>query len=112
MPASSKMDLLVKAKPVNSGSSTSGKTDLRRKLNPVIVARGRSENVESHLSDTQVRQEGRGGDAPGIVAEIPLQPVVQMMVKQLCPCSPWRFMVQQRSTCSPWRSPTPEQVDA
>lgn len=28
---------------------------------------------------------GVGGDAPGIVAEILLQPVVQMMVKQLCP---------------------------
>lgn len=46
MPTSAKMDLLlVKAKPVKSDSSTSGITDLRRKLNPAIAARERSENV-------------------------------------------------------------------
>ncbi|KAJ7422981.1 hypothetical protein BTVI_11505 [Pitangus sulphuratus] len=30
--------------------------------------------------------------------EIPQQP----MVRQLCPCSPWRSMVELVSTCSPW----------
>ncbi|KAF4792109.1 hypothetical protein TURU_123504 [Turdus rufiventris] len=26
------------------------------------------------------------------------------MLRQLCPCSPWRSEVEQRSTCSPWRT--------
>lgn len=46
MPTISKIDLLlVKAKPAKNGTNTSGITDLRKKLNPAIEDRGRSENI-------------------------------------------------------------------
>ena len=51
-------------------------------------------------ADTKVSAEGGAGDAPGARAEIPLQPLVQPRVRQLCPCSPGRAMGRQRSTCS------------
>lgn len=52
-------------------------------------------------ADTKVSGKGAGG---GAVAEIPLQAMVQTMVRQLCPRSPWRSMAEQRSTCSWWRT--------
>ncbi|KAF4794455.1 hypothetical protein TURU_101897 [Turdus rufiventris] len=42
--------------------------------------------------------------APGITAEIPLQSVVQTMVKQMCSCRQWRIRLKQISTCSLWRT--------
>lgn len=45
---------------------------------------------ERHNSaDTKASKEGGGGAAPGVGAEIPLQPVVKTMERQLWPCSPW-----------------------
>ncbi|KAF4790118.1 hypothetical protein TURU_144238 [Turdus rufiventris] len=44
---------------------------------------------------TERSMEKGGGGAPDIGAEIPLQAMMQTMVKQLCPCSPWRSMVEQ-----------------
>ena len=54
---------------------------------------------------TKVSGEGRGGGAAGAGAEIPLQPVVQTMVRQLCTCSPWSSTVEQRSACGLWSTP-------
>lgn len=51
-----------------------------------------------------VKKEGPGG-VPGIGEEILLQSVVKTMVRQLCPCIPWRSIVDQRSTCLLWRIP-------
>ncbi|RMC17350.1 hypothetical protein DUI87_05931 [Hirundo rustica rustica] len=57
----------------------------------------------------EVSGEGGGGGAPGArtpeLLEIALQPVVQPMVRQLCPCSPWRATPGQMSSWSPWRTP-------
>ncbi|KAJ7415305.1 hypothetical protein WISP_78886 [Willisornis vidua] len=55
--------------------------------------------------DTKVSEVGVGGDTPGTEHDICLQPVRQPMVRQLCPCSPWRSMVGQRNTCTLWRTP-------
>ncbi|KAJ7413987.1 hypothetical protein WISP_87142 [Willisornis vidua] len=44
-----------------------------------------------------------GGGAPATEAENPLQLMVQIMVRQLCPCGPWRSRVEQISSCSSWR---------
>lgn len=44
--------------------------------------------------------EGWRGGAEGAGVEIPLQPLVQMVVMQMWPCSPWRSLVEPRSTCS------------
>ncbi|RMB98818.1 hypothetical protein DUI87_25037 [Hirundo rustica rustica] len=38
-------------------------------------------------ADTKVSVEGGAGSAPGAGAEIPLQPLVQPMVRQLCPAA-------------------------
>lgn len=38
-------------------------------------------------ADIKVREEGRAGGVPGARAEIALQPVVQIMVRQLCLCN-------------------------
>ncbi|CAM9379902.1 unnamed protein product, partial [Bubo scandiacus] len=32
-------------------------------------------------------------------------PMVQPMVRQLCPCSPYWSTMEQIPTCSPWRTP-------
>ena len=45
----------------------------------------------NNSADTKVSEEGGGGGAPGARAEIPLQPVVKTMVRQVVPCSQWRL---------------------
>lgn len=59
----------------------------------------------SNPADTKVSENGGIEGAIGTRKEISLQPVVETMVKPLCPCSPWRFTGVQRSSCSRWRSP-------
>lgn len=46
---------------------------------------------QSSTGDTKANGEGGGGGAPGTEAEIPLQPMVKSMVKQLCSCNMWRI---------------------
>lgn len=41
-------------------------------------------------ADTKVRGEGEGGGASSARVEIPLQSMVETVVKQLGPCNPWR----------------------
>ncbi|TRZ26585.1 hypothetical protein HGM15179_000526 [Zosterops borbonicus] len=100
MPVISRMDLpLAKAVTTRNGSNISVRTYLRRKINDStdVIALG--------VEDTKVS----GGSGTGV--ETPVQPV-KTMVKQLCPCSPWKTTGMQRSTHSPWRRPLSEQVDA
>ncbi|KAJ7416059.1 hypothetical protein BTVI_36392 [Pitangus sulphuratus] len=57
------------------------------------------------LADSKIHAAGVGGGVPGNRREIPLQSVVKTMLRQLCPCSPWRSTGEQLSTRSPWRTP-------
>ncbi|PKU43609.1 suppression of tumorigenicity 5 protein isoform x4 [Limosa lapponica baueri] len=92
MPDSSKTDPpLIKAKPISDGGSTSGITYLTsgknkpRQLQPEREVRICERN---NPADTKVSEEGGQGDAPGVRAEIPLQPVVKTMVRQAVPMQP------------------------
>ncbi|TRZ13562.1 hypothetical protein HGM15179_013557 [Zosterops borbonicus] len=93
MPGSSNMDPpLAKAKFIKYGGSTSALTYCRRKRSyHAEVISARQEQVERNSpADTKVTTEEETGGAPGTRAEVPLQPLVQTMVRQLCSCSPWR----------------------
>jgi len=59
----------------------------------------------NNSADTKVSEEGGAADAPGTGAEIPLQPVEKIKVRQAVPLHPWRSMVEQISSCSLWRTP-------
>ncbi|KAJ7404992.1 protein pxr1-like [Willisornis vidua] len=110
MPPSSRMDLpLAKAKPIRNDSNISVITYLRKDG----VGEGQNCGSDEYCSqrraecehvnnsaDTKVSGKGGAGGAPGTRAKVLLQPMVQPMVRQLCPCSPWRTIGVQRSTCS------------
>jgi len=112
MPAGSKMDLpLAKAEPISDGGSTSGITQLRRGKKTWATAtadRAKSENS----ANTKVGEEGGGGGAPGMRAEIPLQPVEKIMVRQSVPLQPMEFHSGADFHLQPGQDPTPEHVDA
>ncbi|KAJ7411755.1 hypothetical protein WISP_101120 [Willisornis vidua] len=98
-----------KAKSISSGGSPFGITDLRRRCKRAAqqqAERGVRKHESSNSASTEFSEGGTGG-APGARVEVPLQPMVQIMVRQLCPCSPWRSMGEMRHTCSPWRTPSP-----
>ena len=65
---------------------------------------------KNNCADTKVNEEGWGGGAPGAGAEIPLQPVVQPMVRQLCP-APMEVHGGADLHLQPMEDPTLEQVD-
>jgi len=65
----------------------------------------------NNSADTKVSQEG-GGGAPGIRAEIPLQPVEQTMVRQAVPLQPMEVHGGADLHLQPMEDPTLEQVDA
>ncbi|TRZ20555.1 hypothetical protein HGM15179_006522 [Zosterops borbonicus] len=99
MPVDSKVvdPLLARAKLSHSGS-TSGITELKKErkvLHKMIAAkedRSKDRCERNSPTDTQISAEGGAGGAPGAGAEIPLQLPGQPIVRQLCPCSPWRAM--------------------
>ncbi|KAM9591242.1 uncharacterized protein ACIBXB_006115 [Morphnus guianensis] len=62
-------------------------------------------------ADTKVSEEGGGGGAPGAEAEIPLQPVVKTMVRQVVPLQPMEVNGGADIHLQPLEDPTPEQVD-
>jgi len=106
IPAISKMDpLLTKAKPISDGGSTSGLKYLRRGKKTLQCNSRQKRGVRlcerNSPADTKV-SEGGGEGAPGMRAEIPLQPMMKTMVR---PCSLWRSVVEQISTCSAWKTP-------
>ncbi|KAJ7409380.1 hypothetical protein BTVI_56553 [Pitangus sulphuratus] len=109
MPHGYKTDTpLARAEPISSSSNASGKTELRRGKKPLCNRNciRRSENMERNkCAYTKVSGERGVGGPPGAGVEVPLQPVVQTMMTQLCLCNPWRSVVEQRSTCMPWRTP-------
>ncbi|CAN0345005.1 unnamed protein product, partial [Bubo scandiacus] len=105
---------LAKAKNISDSGSTSVITCLRRgkktvqgQLQPEIRVRICGRN---HSADTKVSAEGGGGGAPGTGAEIPLQPVVQPMVRQLCP-APMEVHGGADLHLQPVGDPTTEQGD-
>ncbi|KAJ7426186.1 protein pxr1-like [Willisornis vidua] len=92
---------LAKAEPISDGGTTSGITDLEKEYLLHNNSREeRSETEKNSSANTKVFEEGGGGGAPSTRAEIRLQAVVKTIVRQLCPCSPWRSMAKQKYTCS------------
>ena len=65
----------------------------------------------NNSADTKVNEEGGARGVPGTRAEIPLQPVVQPMVRQLCP-APREVHGGAESHLQPVGDPTLEQVGA
>lgn len=102
---------LVKAGPIRNCGTANVITCLRRRKKKKLPCRcncrgricksGGRICERNRPTDTKARGEGIRGCASGAGAEISLQPIVQMMVKQLCPCSPWRTSGMEKSTCSP-----------
>jgi len=78
------------------------------------VARGRSEQCErDNSADTEVGEEGGAGGAPGAGAEIPLQPMEQIMVRQAVPLQPMKVHGGADLHLQPMEgTPTSEQVNA
>jgi len=50
--------------------------------------RSEGKSVRNSLANTRVKGGGRGGDAPGTGAAIPLQPLEKTMMKQIFPLQP------------------------
>lgn len=94
---SSKMDpLLTKAEPISNAGSMSVTAYLRREI---IAAQQQPGKEEEHVREAILqtpRSVKGGGDTPGANAEIPQQVLVQVLVKQLCPCRPCRSTQEQR----------------
>lgn len=102
MPNSSKLDLqLAKSAPISSHANNSGITYLKsekktkNKCAQLQPKRGARICERNNYSDTRVSEKGER------IAQVPLQPVVKTVVRQLFPCSLWRSTVEQRS---PWSS--------
>jgi len=88
-PSSSKTDSLVaKAKPITDGGSASVITCFSREEKNCgeMAVRERSEKMRNKSADTKVSEEGVGGGARDTGAEsLPLQLVMQTMVRQVVP---------------------------
>ena len=97
VPAGSKTDLLLaKAKTVCNGGNASVITHLRRGEKPAQLKweRGVRIHERNNSAHTKVSDEGGGGGgAPGIGAEIPLQPMEKTMARQA-------FALQLMEICS------------
>jgi len=66
----------------------------------------------NNSADTKVSEEGGGGGAPGAGAEVLLQPLEKIMVRQAVPLQPMEVHSGPHSHLQPMEDPTPEQVDA
>jgi len=64
----------------------------------------------NNSADTKVSEEGGGGGAPGAGAEIPLQPVVKIMMRQAVALQPMKVHGGADIHLQPVENPTPEQV--
>ncbi|KAK4811345.1 hypothetical protein QYF61_027574 [Mycteria americana] len=83
--------LLAKAEPTSDVGSASVITYVRKgkkMLHNSSRERGVRICERNNYADTKVSEEGGGGGAPGAGAEIPLQPVVKTMVRQVVPLPP------------------------
>ncbi|KAK4810953.1 hypothetical protein QYF61_013361 [Mycteria americana] len=63
----------------------------------------------NNSADTKVNEEGGGGGAPGAGAEIPLQPMVKTMVRQVVPLQPMEVHGGADIHLQPVEDPMPEQ---
>ncbi|KAK4819386.1 hypothetical protein QYF61_003657 [Mycteria americana] len=70
----------------------------------------RSEKMRNNSADTKVSEEGEGGGAPGTRAEIPLQPLVQTMVRQAVPLQPMEVHGGADIHLQTMEDPMPEQT--
>jgi len=66
----------------------------------------------NNSADTKVSEEGEGGGAPGTGAEISLQPVEKIMVRQAVLLQPMEIHSGPGIHLQPMEDPTPEHVDA
>ncbi|KAK4811167.1 hypothetical protein QYF61_019798 [Mycteria americana] len=107
--------LQAKDEPVSDGGSTSvitfkkGKKLLRN--SNCSQKRGVRLCERNNSADTKVSEEGGGGGAPGARAEIPLQPVVKTMVKQVVPLQPMEVNGGADIYLQSMEDPTPVHVD-
>ncbi|PKU45313.1 protein pxr1-like [Limosa lapponica baueri] len=65
----------------------------------------------NNSADIKVSEEGRGGDAPGTGADIPLQPMVKTMVMQVVTLQPTEIHGGADIHLQPMEDPMPEDVD-
>ncbi|OPJ73482.1 hypothetical protein AV530_005823 [Patagioenas fasciata monilis] len=64
-----------------------------------------------NFADTKVSEEGGAGGAPGTGVGIPLQTMVQTMVRQVVPLKPMEVHSRVDTYLYPMKDPTLEQVD-
>ncbi|CAM9633173.1 unnamed protein product, partial [Bubo scandiacus] len=62
-------------------------------------------------ADTKVSEEGGGGGIPGAREEIPLQPMVQTLVRQIVPLQPMEVNGGADLHLQPMEDPMLDQVD-
>jgi len=65
----------------------------------------------NNSADTKV-SEGEGRVAPGVGADVPLQPLEQTVVRQAVPLQPMEVHGGADLHLQPGEDPTPEEVDA
>ncbi|GAB0178424.1 hypothetical protein GRJ2_000307700 [Grus japonensis] len=111
------MDLLLaKAEPISDSASASVVTYSRRKKNNTRsnLQAGKGVRIceRNNSADTQVSADGGGGGAPGVRAEIPLQPLEKTMVRQAVPLQPMEVDGEADIHLQPMEDPMPEQVEA
>ncbi|KAJ7400652.1 protein pxr1-like [Pitangus sulphuratus] len=96
---------LAKDEPTSDGGRASGMTYLRRGKKPLQQQMQLEIGVRlcerRSSADAKVSKEGVLESTTGAGAEIPLQPVVKMMVRQPYPTSPWKYKVHLRSVGEP-----------
>ena len=67
--------------------------------------------VRTNSANTKVTEEGGGGGAPGVGAEILLQPMEEIMVRQAVLLQPMEVHSGAELHLEPREDPTLEQVD-
>ncbi|PKU46962.1 protein pxr1-like [Limosa lapponica baueri] len=116
MPGGSKTDpLLAKAEPISDSGSASVRTYLRRlKKNPAVQQQP-EERMRTYDRNNsayaKVGEEGGGESAPGTGAEIPLEPMVKIMVGLIVPLQPMEVNSGVDIHSQPMEDPTSEQLD-
>lgn len=98
MPPGFRMDpLLNEGDSISDGGSAPGLANLRRGKICCATPRASGKRNENMWNTSAATLQ-----APRISlrAEISLKPMVQTMMRQLCPSSPWKCVVEHKSTCS------------
>jgi len=69
------------------------------------------QSESNNSADTKAIEEGVAGGDPGAGAEIPLQPVMKTMVRQVVPLQPMEIHGAADIHIQPVEDPMPEQVN-